>query len=175
MTLPNYNGFGTGEIATVDCNGAVQALHFAVSPSNATLQNLDFYICQPAISCHAAFVASTISGQTSVQFSDYSTTSLGTITQWIWFTGDGDTLYGQFPTHNYASTGPFTVCLAISTSTGCIDSTCQTVLVGSGAGNCSSNLTYGLLASGAIGPMLRQTNSPTFVLAGAGEAETNCK
>ena len=57
----------------------------------------------------------------TIQFSDLSTTPVGsgTITGWFWDFGDGATSTAQNPTHTYTTVGFFTVSLRITSSTGC--------------------------------------------------------
>lgn len=63
-----------------------------------------------------------------VTFSDQSS---GTITDWLWDFGDGNTSTQQNPVHTYAAPGQYTVCLTASNN-GCGQESCivLTVLVG---------------------------------------------
>ncbi len=55
-----------------------------------------------------------------VNFSDLSTVSAGTITQWLWDFGDGSpTSNQQNPTHCYSYSNLFTVTLTVTTASGC--------------------------------------------------------
>ncbi len=51
----------------------------------------------------------------TVQFSD---TSLGTVTSWLWSFGDGSTSTAQNPVHTYTVTGSYTVSLTVTNSVG---------------------------------------------------------
>lgn len=64
----------------------------------------------------------------TIVFSDQST---GTITDWLWDFGDGNTSTQQNPTHTYAAPGQYTVCLTAGNN-GCTSDACIfiTVLVG---------------------------------------------
>jgi gliding motility-associated-like protein len=55
----------------------------------------------------------------TVQFTDNSTISQGTITGWIWGFDDGTNSFQQNPTHHYANDGTYYVSLTVTTSTGC--------------------------------------------------------
>lgn len=67
------------------------------------------------------------SSPTTVSFID---TSEGANT-WLWEFGDGSTSTQRNPTHNYSTPGNYNVTLIVSNfSTGCVDSTKQTLLVG---------------------------------------------
>lgn len=65
----------------------------------------------------------------SYAFTDQSTVSSGNIVSWYWTFGDGNTSTAQSPGHTYALPGTYTVCLTVSTSTPCTDSTCWIVEV----------------------------------------------
>ncbi|MDQ7948172.1 MAG: PKD domain-containing protein, partial [Pedobacter sp.] len=60
---------------------------------------------------------------TTIQFTDLSTVSEGSIIKWKWDFGDGtQTDTRQNPTHSYASTGVYKVILTVETAKGCIES-----------------------------------------------------
>lgn len=61
----------------------------------------------------------------TVQFSD---SSAGSINSWKWYFGDGDSSAVQNPTHDYAASGTYTVCLYATDACG-TDSTCKSVTV----------------------------------------------
>ena len=61
----------------------------------------------------------------TVQFSDSST---GAVSNWLWQFGDGNTANTQNPVHNYSASGTYTVCL-LATDTCGTDSTCKQVSV----------------------------------------------
>ncbi len=56
---------------------------------------------------------------TTMQFTDISTSDLGTVQSWAWDFGDGTTSTQQNPSHTYPSTGTYTVTLTITDITGC--------------------------------------------------------
>ncbi|MEY3443148.1 MAG: hypothetical protein RLZZ519_1429 [Bacteroidota bacterium] len=64
----------------------------------------------------------------AVTFTDQSA---GTVTDWLWDFGDGNTSTSQNPTHTYANAGQYTVCLTASNN-GCGQESCipLTVIVG---------------------------------------------
>lgn len=74
---------------------------------------------------------------TTVQFTDQSTDTDGTITSWSWSFGDGGTSAVQNPTNQYLTAGTYTVSLTVTDNRGGMSSSSQTVTV---------------------------TNSPTYVL-----------
>ena len=151
FSISNVPASGTGDANVTDCNGQVHSLHFAYSSPTTTYSNFNFVICPPLGSCNAAFVATTTPGSPTVNLTDLSTISGGSIQDWFWTMGNGDTLQGQQGTYTYQTTGTYTVCLTIVTTQGCSDFSCQTVMVGTAAGPCQSTLAFGPLQSGGIG------------------------
>ena len=53
------------------------------------------------------------------QFTDSSTVSTGTITQWLWNFGDGGTSIQKNPQHTYTAVGPYNVTLTATSNNGC--------------------------------------------------------
>ena len=49
--------------------------------------------------------------------------------QFLWSFGDGTSSTEAFPTHTYAGSGPYTLCLTISDSEGCTSTACDTISV----------------------------------------------
>jgi PKD repeat protein len=80
--------------------------------------------------CHAMFKAHQPSlGQLSVEFTDQSTSD-GIIGSWVWDFGDGNTSMEQNPTHTYAHSGTYLVCLIITDDDGgCTSHQCLHVVV----------------------------------------------
>lgn len=70
----------------------------------------------------AAAFTSAVAGL-SVNFTDTSTVTGGTITSWAWTFGDGQSSTQENPTHAYASAGTYTVQLTVMDSTGTANST----------------------------------------------------
>lgn len=65
----------------------------------------------------------------NIQFNDQSTVSSGSITQWAWDFGDGNTSSLQNPVHAYAVAGTYTVSLSVTTNNNCSGSTTSQVNV----------------------------------------------
>jgi gliding motility-associated-like protein len=55
----------------------------------------------------------------TINFTDLSSTAVGTLTAWDWDFGDGGTSTSQNPSHTYNAAGFYTVTLAVTSSTGC--------------------------------------------------------
>lgn len=56
---------------------------------------------------------------TTMQFTDVSTSSLGSVQSWAWTFGDGGTSNLQNPTHTYAAAGTYNVTLTVTDITNC--------------------------------------------------------
>lgn len=78
-----------------------------------------------AAQCQAAFTFSNTGP--SYTFTDGSTASSGTIIQWGWSFGDGQTANTQNASHTYTSCGTYTVTLGILTSSFCTSTYTTTV------------------------------------------------
>lgn len=65
----------------------------------------------------------------SVVFTDNSTVTSGSITDWLWDFGDGNSSTDQNPTHNYTSDGDYYVSLTVTHSSGCDTTAYDTVYV----------------------------------------------
>ncbi len=65
----------------------------------------------------------------TVDFTDQSTDSDGTIAAWSWGFGDGSTSTAQNPSHTYGADGTYTVTLTVTDNDGATDQTSQDVTV----------------------------------------------
>ncbi len=65
----------------------------------------------------------------TINFSDSSTISSGTITGWKWYFGEGTTGTLQHPSHTYITAGTYMVSLKITTNQNCSDSISKTVTI----------------------------------------------
>ncbi len=82
----------------------------------------------------AAFSYSKLCVNNAVHFTDLTNAVNGTVSEWSWNFGDPLSNNNNFstlknPDHTFASTGTYTVQLAILTSTGCRDTVVQTITV----------------------------------------------
>lgn len=64
-----------------------------------------------------------------VTFGDNSTSIGGTANSWYWTFGDNTSSISQNPIHTFAVPGVYTVCLAMATTDGCVDTICTDVTV----------------------------------------------
>lgn len=65
----------------------------------------------------------------SVQFTDGSSDSDGTIASWVWDFGDGSSSSSENPSHTYSSAGDYTVSLTVTDDGGDSDTVSQSVTV----------------------------------------------
>jgi parallel beta-helix repeat protein len=65
----------------------------------------------------------------TILFNDTSTDVDGTIVNWSWDFGDGNSSYTTNTTHQYASSGNYTVCLNITDNDGASDTFCLFIIV----------------------------------------------
>lgn len=65
----------------------------------------------------------------SVVFTDSSQIDSGTIANYLWKFGDGNTSTQQNPTHTYADTGAYIVKFLVYGTSGCVDSTQDTIFI----------------------------------------------
>ena len=98
-------------------------------------------ICAQNDPCIAGFSYSTVSGTMNlIQFNDESVggdpNTLLQIIDWYWDFGNGAMSNEQNPVMQF-STGTFTVCLTIITTSGCTSTSCQDVVVGNPPPPCS--------------------------------------
>ena len=100
----------------------------------------------------AAFTTSV--DELTVDFTDNSSDSDGTITDWLWDFGDGNTSTNQHPSHTYAANGTYNVSLTVTDDMGDTDTADQDVTVddGTSAGSMYvSSISSVLVRSGGSG------------------------
>lgn len=68
-------------------------------------------------------------------FQDSSNTGGSTTNQYVWDFGDGNGGGGPVVTHSYSSSGVYSVCMILQTSTGCVDTFCTSISVNLGTCN----------------------------------------
>jgi PKD repeat protein len=65
----------------------------------------------------------------TINLTNYTTISSGTISGYSWDFGDGGTSTASSPLHTYAAPGSYTICLTATSSAGCINTQCLPVLI----------------------------------------------
>lgn len=88
--------------------------------------------------------------------------SNGTNLNFVWDFGDGSTSNQPYPSHVYASTGSYPLCLTVSDASGCSNTFCDTVAVDS-SGNIFRTMT-GFTISVLSPSMLSGVNDPALTL-----------
>ena len=75
------------------------------------------------------FNATTVCFEDSTAFTDLSTIPIGTISDWRWFFGDGNTSTNQNPNYQYGSYGTYDVMLIANTPANCPDTIVKQITV----------------------------------------------
>ena len=103
---------------------------------------------------NASFNANPNSGDTplTVQFTDTSSDTDGTIASWNWNFGDGGTSAAQNPSHTYNSAGTYTVTLTVTDDDDATDSASTTISVSS-PGNQLPNASFNANPSSGEPPL----------------------
>lgn len=101
---------------------------YVVTASGGSCTNSDTALVNPAAGVPVANFSSNFScSSLTVQFTNLSTVTGGTITSYAWNFGDGGTSAALNPSHTFASTGNYSVRLIVQTAGGCIDTLVQTL------------------------------------------------
>jgi PKD repeat protein len=141
VAVPGIHPGGTIDVHTYDCYGYFAIGSYAYSSSNNVHSSLDS-ICgpNPNAICVAAFTP-VGTGNGNFQFNDYSSSGdpAAWVVDWQWDFGDGTTSTMHVPTHQYSNPGQYAVCLTITTSTGCVNTHCDTVAVSFSGTNCNAS------------------------------------
>jgi PKD repeat protein len=77
----------------------------------------------------AAYINTTACEGYATDFTDQSTVTTATITNWLWSFGDGNTSNQQNPSYTFTAFGNFNTMLTVTSSDGCINSLTQAVTV----------------------------------------------
>ncbi|HRH65092.1 MAG TPA: PKD domain-containing protein [Bacteroidia bacterium] len=101
---------------------------YVVTVSGGSCSNSDTAMVNPAAGVPVAdFTTNFSCSSLAVQFTNLSSITGGTITNYSWNFGDGGTSVLQNPTHTFATTGNYTVRLIVQSAGGCIDTVSQTL------------------------------------------------
>lgn len=130
--LYNTSGNFTVKLVVTDANG---------NKDSVIKDNYVTVYAKPAID----FDATPTSGCTPllVNFTDKTAAGSGTVTQWSWDFGDGQTSTDQNPAHNYTTTDTFSVSLTVTNSFGCTNVFQKpSVVIVNGISNADFEYTY---------------------------------
>jgi len=142
----NSNAFSLGGdsgslIVTEDNNNPVGLL-FAGSDTTTLANRIDLVLDRFGVSVDGGSSSGNITptahftytiDRLAVDFTDQSTDLDGTITQWSWNFGDGNTSTVQNPAHTYGASGTYTVSLIVVDNDGGSGSTSKEVTVSDGS------------------------------------------
>jgi len=112
-------------VAPINTTGSEMALALFSSNVSITMDTLCKDITSGVSLCNIVsnFSNSNTCFGDSTLFNDLSIDSIGTIVNWHWYFGDGDSVVGvNNPTHLYTTSGTFNVTLGIVNSSNCTDS-----------------------------------------------------
>jgi len=115
-----HNGSATDTTFTYIMSGALNGCFSDTVQVNVTIDPdpiAGFTFTQPAIA------------GVPVVITDQSSTGAGSVTGWMYVTGNGDTAFTQNPSFTFASPGFYSVCQWITTGNNCSDTTCRTIEV----------------------------------------------
>lgn len=76
-----------------------------------------------------SYVQSTSCSPFTTTFTEYSQACNGSVVEWTWDFGDGNTSTSRNPVHDYAATGNYTVTLIVKKNSGAVYSTQQVVAI----------------------------------------------
>lgn len=105
-----------------------------------------------------------------------NTSSSNNTVAYHWTFGDGNSSTVKNPTHTYSSNGTYQVCLKISSSSGCLDSFCKTVYIGSKhvlEGNVYYGKTQNTIKYGKVWIIKYDSAAGTLTGVDSGETKTN--
>lgn len=117
-------------IATVDgctdmiCEDVVIADDGTVNPANPVPCNADFWVIQAYDGDPNGVHGDPIPNELWI----WNLSSGGSgLFEFVWDFGDGETATDPFPTHTYATAGPYVLCLTITDSEGCTSTHCDSL------------------------------------------------
>lgn len=84
-----------------------------------SITKTNYIVVSPSPSPDFSANLTTVCLPATIQFTDLTVPNAGTITQWRWDFGDGNTSTQANPSHQYTATGFYTVSLRVTSSTGC--------------------------------------------------------
>jgi len=109
------------------------------------------------LQCAAGFVMYPDAGDVTVVNS-----STGSNLSYLWDFGDGNTSNAQFPTHTYATTGNYYLCLTVDDGAGCVDMYCDSIGQNGVVFNKQTGFTINVIAP----PLATQINEQTSIING---------
>lgn len=120
--VQNGGGVYMACLTTIDTNGVSQTCCDSI------------FIADSAAYCYANY-SHYVDSSNMVMFYDYSS-SQDSIVSWAWDFGDNTGSVDQHPMHTYANAGIYTVCLTITTASGCSNTFCYSINVNDYSSSC---------------------------------------
>jgi len=131
VSIPNGGNMGSNQtfiVSMVNCDSTLITHTVQNNQGTTTSAIVNFIYCAQGPSCNANFTYQ-ISGLT-VAFTSLMPNSL---VSYHWDFGNGQTSNLPNPIHTYVTAGTYNVCLIVFNSS-CVDTICQTIVVGSTSG-----------------------------------------
>ncbi len=152
------NGFDTGLTTTTESDGYYGILAEASSSSGVDNYYVRFAGDDPYLSSESSEFSVTVGSANSlpsadfsytsdgltVDFSDSSSDSDGSIDSWSWDFDDGNTSTQQNPLHSYSSSGDYTVELTVTDDEGASSTVSKTITVSEGDQSPTADFSYSI-------------------------------
>lgn len=148
--LDSIGGFAIGTVGTMDvsitdCDGTQITQSITFTPNQLSLTS-NFAFCAngggSGSSCALTLSPATINGNSVAMTANL----VGGVTpnSYSWDMGDGTTYTTQNVYHTYQNAGTYNVCVLGADATGCIDTSCVTIIANGsgGGGNCTASFSY---------------------------------
>ncbi len=133
-----------------------------VYSATTTCTYCDSIFVQIANTCSAAFIFQQITNTNTLKFFSSNSTSPIPGYNYHWDFGDGHESNIHNPQHTFSQSGTYKVCLTITTTTGCTDTYCKTIIISEETTEiCNLTFTYQETASkeyAFLGHLVPQTN-----------------
>jgi len=118
-----WNDMTTNDSLQITATSGQHQYWVTVTNSNSCSKTDSITITISGIAPTADYTATNVCKGVTTQFTDASSTTSGTLQNWLWNFGDGNTFTTTGPSgntaHTYADTGTFNVTLTVTTSNGC--------------------------------------------------------
>lgn len=101
----------------------------AVTKDGCEVRDTIYVGLKPSLYADFGYAAADISKPSTFTFTDRSSSCSGTITQWSWDFGDGQTSSDKNPVHTYTAPGDYDIALTVKDNFGSIYPTVQTISV----------------------------------------------
>ena len=114
-------------------NGTYQVCLTVSSTTDSTCNNTTCQYISMSGSCDASYYITHADSTNLYNYVAYVNYTNGNST-YLWDFGDGTTSTIQYPTHNYAGSGPYKLCLTVTGPNSCTDTYCDSLYAGRSSG-----------------------------------------